>query len=49
MSINKQRENSGILFKNDRKETESHPDYVGTLNVAGAVSTSAVGSSRAPR
>jgi hypothetical protein len=36
MSINKQRENSGILFKNDRKETESHPDYVGTLNVAGA-------------
>ena len=35
MTINKQRENSGILFKNDRKETESHPDYVGTLNVAG--------------
>ena len=34
MSINKQRENSGILFKNDRKETENHPDYVGTLNVA---------------
>ncbi len=35
MSINKQRENSGILFKNDRKETENHPDYVGTLNVGG--------------
>ncbi len=27
--------NSGALFKNDRKETEKHPDYRGSLNVEG--------------
>ena len=27
--------NRGVLFKNDRKETESHPDYTGSLNVGG--------------
>ena len=27
--------NTGVLFKNDRKETERHPDYTGTLNVEG--------------
>jgi len=27
--------NSGALFKNDRKDTEKHPDYTGQLNVAG--------------
>lgn len=27
--------NRGILFKNDRKENEKHPDYKGTLNVDG--------------
>ena len=26
---------SGALFKNDRKEKESHPDYRGQLNVGG--------------
>ncbi len=27
--------NSGALFKNDRKETEKHPDMRGSLNVEG--------------
>ncbi len=27
--------NSGALFKNDKKTTPNHPDYTGTLNVAG--------------
>jgi hypothetical protein len=25
----------GALFKNDRKETENHPDYTGQINVGG--------------
>jgi hypothetical protein len=25
----------GALFKNDRKESENHPDYKGSLNVGG--------------
>jgi hypothetical protein len=33
--LNKQRENSGVLFKNDRKQTESSPDYQGSINVGG--------------
>lgn len=27
--------NRGALFKNDRKESDNHPDYTGKLNVGG--------------
>lgn len=30
-----QRPNTGSLFKNDRKETDNHPDYKGTALVEG--------------
>lgn len=27
--------NKGVLFRNERKETEKHPDMTGKLNIAG--------------
>jgi hypothetical protein len=35
MTITAQRENSGVLFKNDRKQSEHSPDYTGAINVGG--------------
>lgn len=35
--MNKEYDNTdrGVLFKNDRKEQDNHPDYKGSINVGG--------------
>jgi hypothetical protein len=30
-----QKPNSGALFKNDKKESDKHPDYKGDINIEG--------------
>lgn len=30
-----QKDNSGALFRNDRKESENHPDYKGDAKISG--------------
>lgn len=35
MSQQYENTNRGVLFKNDRKEQDNHPDYKGSINVGG--------------
>lgn len=33
--MSNQRDNSGVMFKNDRKEQPNHPDYKGSATIDG--------------
>jgi hypothetical protein len=35
MSFEKKYDNSGLLYRNDSKETDKHPDYKGNLTIGG--------------